>query len=122
MLTERVPLQQVFINLIGNAIKFAAAVRSDPVVEIEWTDVGDAVRFAVRDNGPGIAPEYQERIWRILQTLAPRDKVEGTGIGLSIVKKIVESRGGAAWVESDGDSGSTFSFTWPKAPRPGTGK
>jgi PAS domain S-box-containing protein len=122
MLTERVPLQQVFINLIGNALKFAAAVRSDPVVGIEWTDVGDGVRFAVRDNGPGVAPEYQERIWGIFQTLAPRDRMEGTGIGLSIVKKVVERRGGAAWVESDGNSGATFFFTWPKELRPGTGK
>jgi signal transduction histidine kinase len=71
----------------------------------------------VSDNGPGIAPEYHERIWGIFQTLAPRDKVEGTGIGLSVVKKIVESRGGRVSLESEPGHGATFRFTWPKVPR-----
>lgn len=61
---------------------------------------GDCYRFAVADNGPGIAPQYREKIWQIFQTLAPRDKVEGTGIGLSVVRKTVESRGGRTWLES----------------------
>jgi PAS domain S-box-containing protein len=114
---ERVPLQQVFMNLIGNAIKYARAERPDVLVEVGWQDVQDAYEFSVRDNGPGIAQEYQERIWGLFQTLAPRDKVEGTGIGLSVVKKIVESRGGRAWVESEPGQGATFRFTWPKVPR-----
>jgi PAS domain S-box-containing protein len=114
---ERVPLQQVFMNLIGNAIKYAHAHRPNVLVEVAWRDVEDTYAFSIRDNGPGIAPEYQERIWGIFQTLAPRDKVEGTGIGLSVVKKIVESRGGRAWVESEPGQGATFHFTWPKVPR-----
>ena len=114
---ERVPLQQVFMNLIGNAIKYAHAHRPDVRVEVAWRDVEDTYEFSIRENGPGIAPEYQERIWGIFQTLAPRDKVEGTGIGLSVVKKIVESRGGRAWVESGPGQGATFHFTWPKVPR-----
>ena len=69
------------------------------------------------DNGPGIAPEYHERIWGIFQTLDARDKVEGTGIGLSLVKKIVEARGGRAWVESSPGAGATFHFTWLKTMR-----
>jgi signal transduction histidine kinase len=69
--------------------------------------------FAVSDDGPGIAPEYHERIFGIFQTLQPRDHVEGTGIGLSLVKKIVESRGGRVWVESAEGAGATFRFHWP---------
>jgi signal transduction histidine kinase len=73
----------------------------------------------VSDNGPGIAPEYHERIWGIFQTLAARDKVEGTGSGLSVVKEIVETRGGSVAVESAPDQGATFRFAWPKAVRQG---
>jgi PAS domain S-box-containing protein len=116
--TERVPLQQVFMNLVGNAVKYTRAVRPDVVVTLGWRDAGDAVEFSVTDNGPGIAPEFHERIWGMFQTLAARDAVEGTGIGLAVVKKIAESRGGRVSVESAPGSGATFRFTWPKA-RPG---
>jgi signal transduction histidine kinase len=109
--TERVPLQQVFMNLISNAIKYTQC--SDPRIEIRAEHDGDCYRFAIADNGPGIAPQYRDKIWQIFQTLAPRDKVEGTGIGLSVVRKTVESRGGRAWLESEPGNGSTFYFTWP---------
>jgi PAS domain S-box-containing protein len=114
---ERVPLQQVFMNLIGNAVKFTRAARPDPVVRVSWRDTGDAYEFSVSDNGPGIAPQYQERIWGIFQTLEARDKVEGTGIGLSVVRKIVEARGGRIWLESSPGAGATFHFSWPKSTR-----
>ncbi len=114
---ERVPLQQVFLNLIGNAVKHGRTARPEVTVRVEWRDLGDAVEFAVADNGPGIAPEYHERIWGIFQTLVPRDKVEGTGIGLSVVKKIVESRGGRVALDSTPGQGATFRFIWPKACR-----
>ena len=114
---ERVPLQQVFMNLIGNAIKYSRAARPDALIRIEWSDVGDGFEFAITDNGPGIAPEYQDRIWGIFQTLAARDKVEGTGVGLSVVKKVVESRGGKVSLESAPHEGATFRFVWPKASR-----
>ena len=110
--TERVPLQQVFMNLIGNAIKYTR--RPDARIEVTAQPEGELYRFAIVDNGPGIAPQYREKIWQIFQTLAPRDKVEGTGIGLSVVRKTVESRGGSAWLESEPGRGSTFYFTWPK--------
>ena len=113
---ERVPLQQVFLNLIGNALKYSLAVRPDVVIRIGWRDLGDTVEFTVSDNGPGIAPEFHDRIWGMFQTLAARDKVEGTGIGLSVVKKIAETRGGAVSVESALHQGATFRFTWPKTP------
>ncbi len=108
--TERLPLQQVLMNLVGNAIKYGGP---EPVVQVSAREAGGAWELSVRDNGPGIAPEYHERIFGIFQMLDARDRVEGTGIGLSIVKKLVESRGGRVWVESDVGSGSTFRFLWP---------
>jgi PAS domain S-box-containing protein len=116
---ERVPLQQVFMNLIDNALKYTRAARPDVLIRIAWRDAGAAFEFAVRDNGPGIAPEYHERIWGIFQTLAPRDQVEGSGVGLSVVKKAVETRGGSVAVESAPHQGATFRFTWPKVIRQG---
>jgi len=112
--TERVPLQQVFLNLIGNAVKYTRAARPDAVIRIDWRDAGDAFEFSVSDNGPGIEPEYHERIWGIFQTLAPRDKVEGTGIGLAVVRKIVETRDGFVSLESSPGQGAIFRFIWPK--------
>ncbi|MEP6833988.1 MAG: CHASE3 domain-containing protein [Gemmatimonas sp.] len=118
VLSERVPLQQVLSNLVGNAIKYTQ--RPDPVVQIHATTTGDFVHFRITDNGPGIAPQYHERIFVVFQRLVARDKVEGTGIGLAIVKKIVEGRGGRVWVDSPTDietgMGSTFNFTWPRVP------
>jgi len=111
LVTERVPMQQVFMNLIGNAIKYNR--RDGARVEITTRCEGNEHRFSVSDNGPGIEPRYRERIWQIFQTLAPRDKVEGTGIGLSVVRKIVETRGGRTWLDSEVGKGTTFHFTWP---------
>lgn len=112
---ERVPLQQVFMNLVGNAVKFTRAYRADTLVRVTWRDAGDAFEFEVVDNGPGIAPQYQERIWEIFQTLAARDKVEGTGVGLSVVRKVVEARGGRVWLKSAPGEGATFGFAWPRS-------
>lgn len=111
---DRVPLEQVFMNLIANAVKYAGADRDEAHISIGWRDLGDAFEFAVQDDGPGIAPEFHERIWGIFQTLAARDKVEGTGIGLSVVKKVIETRGGRVSLESAPGHGATFKFTWPK--------
>jgi signal transduction histidine kinase len=112
LMAERVPLQQIFMNLISNALKHAA--RPDVRVELRCADAGHAYDFSVRDNGPGIAPQFHERVWGIFQTLQPRDRVEGTGIGLSVVKKLVESRGGEVSLESEPGSGATFHVLWPK--------
>ncbi len=109
---EKVGLEQVFHNLIDNAIKFMDKPRGH--VEIRCRDLDDAWEFAVSDNGPGIEAKYFEKIFQMFQTLAPRDQRESTGIGLPIVKKIVELYGGSVWVESEVGQGSTFFFTFPK--------
>lgn len=126
VLAERVPLQQVFMNLIGNAVKYARRSAGPVEVRVLWSEeptdpeAPRLYRFSIADNGPGIAPQYHERVFGIFQTLQSRDQVEGTGIGLSVVKKIVEGQGGRVWVESAEGEGATFHFTWPAAPVPNT--
>jgi PAS domain S-box-containing protein len=110
--TERTPLQQVFMNLISNAIKYNN--RPGATVHVSARDAGIMYAFSVADNGPGIEPQYHERIFGIFQTLESRDRVEGTGIGLSIVKKTVELHGGSIRVDSTLGEGATFTFEWPK--------
>lgn len=117
--TSRAPLQQVFLNLLGNALKHAR--RDGAEIVISAAEAGPSYEFTVKDNGPGIAHEFQDRIWGIFQTLEARDKVEGTGIGLALVKKIVDSQGGRAWVESEPGEGATFKFLWPKEVRTAAG-
>jgi signal transduction histidine kinase len=110
---EPTRVQQVFHNLISNAIKHME--RPDGTVRVDCADAGDYWRFSVADNGPGIDPRHFERIFQLFQTLAPRDRVESTGVGLALVKKIVEMYRGKVWVESAPGAGATFLFTWPKA-------
>ncbi|MDQ3249828.1 MAG: PAS domain S-box protein, partial [Chloroflexota bacterium] len=110
--TVRVPLELVFRNLIGNAIKHHN--RADGVIQISAIDLGDRIEFGVADDGPGIEPQFHERIFQMFQTLKPRDQVEGSGMGLAVVKKTVENRGGMIWVEARAGRGTVFRFTWPK--------
>lgn len=112
LVVDRTRLQQVFQNLIGNALKHHG--RPEGRVGITWHDMGDRVRFSVADDGPGIDPRFHDRIFVIFQTLQARDKVEGTGVGLALVKKIVESYGGTIRLDSEEGKGATFHFTWPK--------
>ncbi|NET55619.1 MAG: PAS domain S-box protein [Symploca sp. SIO2E6] len=111
-ITERLPLEQVFANLISNAIKHNH--HSHGKVVIYLAETTDCYEFAIADNGPGIAPEFHERIFVMFQTLEARDKVENTGVGLAIVKKIIEDKGGTISLESQRAQGATFRFTWPK--------
>jgi signal transduction histidine kinase len=108
---EAVKLQQVFQNLLGNAIDFMD--KPVGVVSVRCVREGGDWHFSVADNGPGIEARHFERIFQLFQTLAPRDQLERTGVGLALVKKIVETEGGRVWVESTPGVGSTFHFTLP---------
>ncbi|MGB3207384.1 MAG: PAS domain S-box protein [Crinalium sp.] len=112
IVTELLPLQQVFTNLITNAIKHHD--REDGRVKISVQDQGKFYKFIVADDGVGIAPQFHEKIFVIFQTLQARDKVENTGVGLALVKKIIENQGGSISLESAEGQGATFSFTWQK--------
>lgn len=118
--TERLPLQQVFSNLISNAIKHNR--NESGYVNISFKELDTFYEFAVADDGPGIAPQYHDKVFVIFQTLEARDQVENTGIGLSLVKKIVESQGGTISLESAEGEGAIFRFTWPKQPISKDGK
>jgi PAS domain S-box-containing protein len=101
---------QLFQNLISNAIKFSP---ERPKINISYKIDGDSYCFAVKDRGLGIESQYFEKIFNIFQRLLPREKYEGTGIGLAICKRIVERHGGEIWLESEPGKGSTFYFTMP---------
>ena len=109
---DPVHLQRVFQNLIGNAIKFVD--KPQGIIHVGCTGTASQWQFSVTDNGPGIAAEHCERVFQMFQTVSPRGCNEGSGIGLAVVKKIVESWGGTVWVESQRGEGSTFYFTRPR--------
>src|ERR671932_1053246 len=98
LMTQRLPLEQVFANLISNAIKHNH--RRDGQIVISVAEKTDFYEFAVADDGPGIAPEFHEKVFVIFQTLEARDKLENTGVGLAIVKKIIEDKRGTIYLES----------------------
>jgi light-regulated signal transduction histidine kinase (bacteriophytochrome) len=108
--TVRIPLQQVLLNLVGNALAHASS--EHPCVHVGGSPIDGGWEFFVRDDGKGIAAAHHEQIWRMFKTLRHRETAS-TGIGLSIVRRIVESVGGRAWVESELGEGATFRFTWP---------
>lgn len=112
ILGDPTQMEQLFQNLIANAIKFMD--KPDGIIRITCTDNASGWQFSVKDNGPGIDPRYHDRIFKIFQTLSSRDERESTGIGLTLVKKIVELYGGGVWLESIVGEGSTFFFTLPK--------
>jgi PAS domain S-box-containing protein len=111
--TYPTPLETVFRNLIGNALKHHSGPSGTVTVACEEQE--DRYVFAVRDDGPGIPPEYAERVFEMFQTLKPRDQIEGSGMGLAIVNRIVAWQGGRVWFEpcTEG-SGTVFKFEWSK--------
>lgn len=114
--TRRVLLQQVLMNLLSNAVKHHD--RQDGVVCMSFVERESVYEFEIRDDGPGIAAEHHQRIFEIFQTLSARDSKENTGVGLAIVKKIVEAEGGVISVNSQVGQGTTFRFTWLKLIQP----
>jgi PAS domain S-box-containing protein len=109
---ERLRLKQIFQNLVSNAVKYLDKPKGQ--IKIGCTEENNFWKFSITDNGCGINEKYFEKIFEIFQTLVPRDKTESTGIGLTIVKKIVELYGGKVWVTSKIGEGSTFFFTLPR--------
>ncbi|MHC4062215.1 MAG: sensor histidine kinase [Planctomycetota bacterium] len=110
---EKTAIVQVFQNLLSNAVKYIDKPKGQ--IQIGCVEETDFWKFSVTDNGPGIEEKHFERIFRIFQTLSPRDELESTGIGLTVVKKILELHGGRVWVESKMGEGTTFFFTLPKS-------
>jgi len=102
---------QLFQNLIGNAIKYRGP--ADPVIRVAAEHRAGAWVVSVADNGPGIAPQHHERIFRMFQRLQADRGQQGAGIGLSFCKRIAERHGGRIWVESEEGRGSTFYCTLP---------
>lgn len=113
IISDRTRLSQVFSNLLGNAIKYND--KKEIRLIISSFETPEGYTFSIKDNGPGIELQYHERIFAIFQTLNRRDDVESTGVGLAIVKKIVEDCGGKIWLESELGQGADFKFFWPKS-------
>lgn len=117
VMAEPTRIQQVFQNLLSNAIKYMDKPEGE--IRIACVAEGSQWKFSIADNGPGIDRQHFEKIFQLFQTLAPRDRVESTGVGLALVKKIVEMYGGHIWLESTvgpnskTKQGSTFFFTLP---------
>lgn len=109
---DKVQISQIFSNLIGNAVKYHH--KNNGVIKINCKSAEDYWEFSITDDGPGISPKYHQKVFEIFSTLESRDKIESTGIGLSIVKKMVENYGGKIWIDSEEGSGASFIFTWPK--------
>lgn len=105
-------MTQVFSNLITNAIKHND--KENITVNVGCMEKPEEWWFYVRDNGPGIEKEFHEKIFKIFQTLKTKDEMNSTGIGLSVVKKVIDNAGGTIWIESETGKGSTFFFTYKK--------
>ena len=127
---RRVMLAQVLANLLSNAIKYGC-IDGQGDITVSATEGDNGYQFAIADRGPGIAPEHQERIFGIFETLSTAKQDASTfeaggistGIGLAIVKRLVSAEGGRIWVESGVGTGSTFHFTWQRVnvPLPASG-
>lgn len=113
--TLHVPLALIIRNLVSNAIKHHD--RKDGMLNITVKDQSEFIEFIIKDDGPGIDPKYHEKVFEVFQTLNARDKVEGSGIGLSIIRKLVNNYQATLNLDSDGLNGSTFILHWPKVQR-----
>jgi PAS domain S-box-containing protein len=115
IVTASAQLEQVLRNLINNAIKHHDKQSGEVV--LSGKRVGDFVEFVVRDDGPGILPQFHDKIFQLFQTLKRRDEVEGSGMGLALVKKLVEQQNSCITVHSQGNgTGAEFRFQWPTLP------
>lgn len=108
---ERISFEQIFTNYISNGIKYNN--NPNPIIEVSYVINKGMYEFCVADNGDGIEKQFHEKVFVIFQTLQSRDTYESTGVGLAIVKKIVEDKGGKVWIESEKGQGAKFYFSWP---------
>jgi signal transduction histidine kinase len=115
IISDKIKMQQVFSNLVNNAIKYNDKDKIE--IKVSARETKDHYEFSVADNGPGIEEQYHEKIFVIFQTLNRRDDVESTGVGLAIVKKIIDEQEGKIWVESEPGKGANFKFILPKHKR-----
>jgi Bacteriophytochrome (light-regulated signal transduction histidine kinase) len=112
---DKIKIGEVFLNLINNAVKFSSKdISRQPTVEIGWQDREAAYEFFVKDNGIGIDKKYHREVFGIFRRLHTQDEYEGTGAGLSIVKKVIDDHKGSIWIESEPGKGASFCFTIPK--------
>jgi light-regulated signal transduction histidine kinase (bacteriophytochrome) len=109
---DRSQLVQLMLNLIGNGIKYRGA--DPPQIQVSAEHRGNEWKFAVQDNGIGIAPRHFERIFEIFKRLHDQREYPGSGIGLAVCRRVVHRHGGRVWVESGSGSGSVFYFTIPE--------
>ena len=109
---DRLKLEQVFSNLISNAVKYSPEPTAHLIISCK--DEGNYYEFSVKDNGIGIDPQYHSRIFEMFQTLREKNEQESTGIGLALIKKIIEDQKGTIRVESTLGNGANFIFTWPR--------
>ncbi|MCP4258710.1 MAG: CBS domain-containing protein [Planctomycetes bacterium] len=110
--SEPIRIMEIFLNLLNNAVQYMDKPKG--LIKINCVEEDIFWKFSVADNGPGIEQENFDKIFRMFETLTPQDKFESTGIGLSVVKKIVETYAGTIWIESKLGQGTTFFFTLPK--------
>ena len=110
--SEPARIQQVFGHLLSNAVRFMD--KPEGFIKVACAEENGFWKFSVTDNGPGIPEQHFEKIFRLFQTLQPKDQFESTGVGLTLAKKIVELSGGKIWLTSTVGQGSTFFFTLPK--------
>jgi light-regulated signal transduction histidine kinase (bacteriophytochrome) len=107
--------RQILQNLISNALKFSA-VREHPQVDVDWLDQDGQVVYYVRDNGVGFDMQYANKLYSIFERLHGDDEFPGSGVGLAIVKRLIERHGGRIWAESRIENGATFYFTLSAQP------
>jgi len=113
LMCEKTQIMQVFQNLLSNAVNYMDKPKGQ--IKVGCLEQDGYWKFSVADNGPGIDEKYFKKIFKMFQTLSPENRADSTGIGLSIVKKIIELNAGIVWVESELGKGSTFFFTMPKS-------
>ena len=111
---DRVLIQQAINNLLANAIKFSRN-EAEALIEVGYSQEPGAIIYYIKDNGAGFEMEYAAKLFGVFQRLHTEAEFEGTGVGLAIVKRIVDRHGGRVWAEGEVDQGATFYFSLPEA-------